>query len=125
MSDKKRPDDSDREPSDHLIEPEHVELPRPPPIPEVLTKPGSGASAATPPPRRNVALEQLGRMFAIGTNFAAAVGGMLLVGYLLDRWLKTSPVCLLIGLGLGLAAGTYSFVRDAKRASRMSQRRAN
>ena len=39
-------------------------------------------------------------------------------GYYADRWLGTSPIFLLIGLGLGIAAGFVSLFRTAKDAER-------
>ncbi|QEX15531.1 ATP synthase protein I [Hypericibacter terrae] len=42
-------------------------------------------------------------------------GGM---GWLLDRWLGTSPVCLLVFFLLGAAAGTLNVFRTAKEMNR-------
>ena len=42
--------------------------------------------------------------------FAAVVTGLGL-GWLLDRWLGTSPWLLVAGLVLGIAAGFYEFLR--------------
>ncbi len=42
--------------------------------------------------------------------FAAVVSG-LLAGWLLDRWFKTSPWLLIVGLILGVAAGFYEFFK--------------
>ena len=42
--------------------------------------------------------------------FGAVVGG-LIVGWLLDRWLGTSPWLLVAGLLLGAAGGFYEFIR--------------
>ena len=49
--------------------------------------------------------------------FAAVVGG-LIVGWLLDRWLGTSPWLMLAGLGFGIAAGFVNLFRSAKAAER-------
>ena len=46
--------------------------------------------------------------------FAAVVGG-LIVGWLLDRWLGTSPWLLVVGLILGAAGGFYEFIRTTSR----------
>lgn len=46
--------------------------------------------------------------------FAAVVGG-LIVGWLLDRWLGTSPWLLVVGLILGAAGGFYEFIRATSR----------
>lgn len=48
--------------------------------------------------------------------FAAVVSGLIL-GWLLDRWLGTSPWLLVVGLVLGAAAGFYEFVRASAKLS--------
>ena len=48
--------------------------------------------------------------------FAAVVSG-LLAGWLLDRWLGTSPWLLVTGLILGAAAGFYELVRTSAKLS--------
>ena len=48
--------------------------------------------------------------------FAAVVAG-LIVGWLLDRWLGTSPWLLVTGIVLGMVAGFYEFIRSASRIS--------
>ena len=55
----------------------------------------------------------LGRAFRMSTEFVAGViaGGGL--GWLLDRWLGTSPWGLIVFLMLGFAAGTFNVVRAA------------
>lgn len=42
--------------------------------------------------------------------FGAVVGG-LIVGWLFDRWLGTSPWLLVVGLLIGAAGGFYEFIR--------------
>lgn len=42
--------------------------------------------------------------------FGAVVGGLIL-GWLLDRWLGTSPWLLVVGLLVGAAGGFYEFIR--------------
>jgi ATP synthase protein I len=55
----------------------------------------------------------IGRAFRMSTEFVAGViaGGGL--GWLLDRWLGTSPWGLIVFLMLGFAAGTFNVVRAA------------
>jgi ATP synthase protein I len=48
--------------------------------------------------------------------FASVVSG-LIVGWLLDRWLKTSPWLLVAGLVLGAVAGFYEFIRTTSKLS--------
>jgi ATP synthase protein I len=55
----------------------------------------------------------LGRAFRMSAEFVAGIlaGGGL--GWLLDRWLGTSPWGLIVFLMLGFAAGTFNVVRAA------------
>lgn len=55
----------------------------------------------------------IGRAFRLSTEFVAGIiaGGGL--GWLLDRWLGTSPWGLIIFLMFGFAAGTFNVVRAA------------
>jgi len=48
--------------------------------------------------------------------FAAVVAGLIL-GWLLDRWLGTSPWLLVTGIVLGAAAGFYEFIRQTSKLS--------
>ena len=48
--------------------------------------------------------------------FASVVSG-LIGGWLLDRWLKTSPWLLVTGLVLGMVAGFYEFIRTSSKLS--------
>lgn len=48
--------------------------------------------------------------------FASVISGMI-VGWLLDRWLKTSPWLLVAGIVLGAAAGFYELVRATSKLS--------
>ncbi len=130
MSPHEPPDPRSRDDSDeHAQEASRAEReiflpepPPPPPIPELLRGPtphadphvGSRFGAK----RSNETMAQLGGVLAIGGNFAAAVGGGCVLGYLLDRWLKTGPTLLLVGLAAGLIGGGYAFVREATRATR-------
>lgn len=96
------------------------ELPEPPPppeIPESLRRPtpAGDPKVGLPKPRHPDMMGLWGRVFVIGTNFAAAVIGFSLVGYVLDRWFKTSPWLLLTGIGMGLVGGFVGFLREARR----------
>jgi ATP synthase protein I len=48
--------------------------------------------------------------------FSAVVAG-LIIGWLLDRWLGTSPWLLVTGIVLGAVAGFYEFIRSAAKIS--------
>ncbi len=54
----------------------------------------------------------------LGTELAASVAGMLLVGYFLDKYFGTSPWLLLIGAAAGLVGGFYNFIKEVQRLSK-------
>jgi F0F1-type ATP synthase assembly protein I len=55
------------------------------------------------------------RFATAGSELAAAVIGLTLLGWWFDRGFNTSPVGLLAGAGLGIVGGMYNFLRDAWR----------
>lgn len=57
----------------------------------------------------------LGKAFRLSTELVAGVfvGGF--IGWLLDRWLKTLPLFLVVFLLLGIAAGLLNAVREARK----------
>lgn len=91
-------------------------------IPEVLRRPVEHPSKHPKPAAGTQSgLGDLGKALAIGLDFlfTAAAGGV--VGYFVDRWLGSAPTGLLIGLGIGFAAGTVRLIQrstaeDRKRA---------
>jgi F0F1-type ATP synthase assembly protein I len=115
--------ESERDGEETLPEVELPDPARPPEIPELLRHPAPKADPYVGSRFGNSnrgqadTMGQLGRVMAIGTNFAAIVGAGCLLGWLLDRWLKSSPTCLLIGLAVGLIGGGYGFVREARKAA--------
>lgn len=58
------------------------------------------------------------RFMGLGLEFAAAVAGLSLLGYWVDRHYGTSPWGLLIGALLGLIGGLNNFVRGGLVAAR-------
>lgn len=52
------------------------------------------------------------------TNVAIGFVLPALLGYYLDRWLKSSPVGVLLGMALGFAAGMMQIMRIAKDSPR-------
>ena len=58
-----------------------------------------------------------GLAYAAGFTLFAAVMAGLIAGWLLDRWLGTSPWLLITGIILGAAAGFYELVRSASKIS--------
>jgi ATP synthase protein I len=82
----------------------------------VTEEPGS---SVPPPPRRRP--DSANRQFALALELpfvmvsAIVVGG--LFGYLLDRWLHTKPVLMLIFGGVGFYAGVRDVLRRLARSS--------
>jgi len=66
---------------------------------------------------------ELWRLSAMGTEFVAAIAGMLLLGLLLDYWLGTSPVLTIIGAVAGLVGGGYNLIRQALAAEKKAAKR--
>ncbi|HXU44787.1 MAG TPA: AtpZ/AtpI family protein [Thermoanaerobaculia bacterium] len=64
----------------------------------------------------------LGRASGIGIELAAAVAGLSLAGYWVDRHYGSGPWGLLIGLALGLIGGTYNLVRESLVATKDAER---
>ena len=58
----------------------------------------------------------LAELSSIGMTLVLATVIGLAGGYYLDRWLGTSPWLIMIGLGLGIAAGFVNLFRSVKRA---------
>ena len=52
-----------------------------------------------------------GLAYAAGLNLFASVVALAGLGWLLDRWLATSPWLLVAGVVLGAIVGFYQFVR--------------
>jgi F0F1-type ATP synthase assembly protein I len=53
------------------------------------------------------------RLAGIGMELAAAVLGLTLVGYWVDRHFGTAPWAVVIGAVVGLLGGMYNFLRQA------------
>ena len=56
-----------------------------------------------------------GLAYAAGFSLFAAVLAGLIAGWLLDRWLGTSPWLLITGIILGAGAGFYELIRSASK----------
>ena len=63
-------------------------------------------------------LRTLSRLTGLGLLLGVYVALGALAGYYLDRWLKTEPWCLIIGMLLGIAAGFFELITVALRAER-------
>jgi ATP synthase protein I len=83
---------------------------------------GSSSSGASPrgtrPPGRAYAILKFS---SLGIEMAVAICIGLLLGYWLDLQFGTEPVLMLIGLGLGIAAGFLGVFRAAREAEQMME----
>lgn len=70
------------------------------------------------PPGEQGTWKALGELSSIGFALVIATVIGLVAGYWLDRWLGTAPWLMLIGLGLGIAAGFVNLFRSVNRAER-------
>ncbi|RPJ82677.1 MAG: F0F1 ATP synthase assembly protein I [Acidobacteria bacterium] len=69
------------------------------------------------PQRSSSSLGSLGALSAVGIAFVLAVVFGFLIGYVLDGWLGTSPLFIILFFFLGLAAGIVNVIRTAKAVS--------
>ncbi len=78
-------------------------------------EPGERKAAEVSDAERGRRSSTLGKAFRLSTELVAGVfvGGVL--GWLLDRWLKTLPLFLVVFLLLGIAAGIMNTVREARK----------
>lgn len=58
------------------------------------------------------------RLAGMGLELVGAIAGMLLLGWLLDRWLGTDPWLTIAGVAVGAVGGMYNFIRTAQRETR-------
>jgi ATP synthase protein I len=70
------------------------------------------------PPEEPSPWKGVGQLASIGMTMVLATVIGLVGGYYADRWLGTFPVLMLVGLGLGIAAGFVSLFRTARDAER-------
>jgi ATP synthase protein I len=61
----------------------------------------------------------LGTLAQVGVTFVVSTVLGLAAGYYADRWLGSSPWGLLVGLGIGIAAGFVNLFRALKAAERI------
>ena len=83
----------------------------------------SGAAKKGPSAEESAARGRaMGNAFRIATDMIAgvAVGGFL--GWVLDRWLGTAPILLIVFLLLGIAGGLLNSIRAAMRMQNTSNR---
>ncbi len=66
---------------------------------------------------------QVGPYMGLGTELAASVIGMVLLGYFLDEHFKTSPWLLLTGAAAGMTGGFYNFIREVQKLGKIDTRK--
>lgn len=69
------------------------------------------------------AYRQLAPYMGLGTELAASVAGMLLLGYFLDKHFNTSPWLLLVGAAAGFVGGFYNFIKQIQRLGKSDTKR--
>jgi ATP synthase protein I len=82
---------------------------------------GLGQSGSEPGPQRP---SVGGAGVQVGIELVAGVIGGGLIGYALDRWLETWPICFLVMFFLGAAAGMLNAYRHIRRWSEMPEERS-
>ena len=67
-------------------------------------------------------LGSIGALSAVGIAFVLAVVFGFLIGFVLDRWLGTTPLFIIVFFFIGIAAGIVNVVRTANAVSREEKR---
>jgi len=62
------------------------------------------------------------KLLGLGMELAAAVTGLALLGYWIDRHFGSAPWGLLIGAVIGVVGGMYNLIREALSASTADRR---
>jgi F0F1-type ATP synthase assembly protein I len=63
----------------------------------------------------------LWRLSGLGIELIGAIVALMAIGWLLDRWLKTSPWFFVGGAVVGIVGGLFKAVREASAAERGAQ----
>ncbi|MDG2291501.1 MAG: AtpZ/AtpI family protein [Phycisphaerales bacterium] len=63
-------------------------------------------------------------LMGLGVTFGCELIAGLAIGWLLDKWLDTEHLFLIIGTILGLLVGTLGFFKSAMKANRAAAKRA-
>lgn len=95
-------------------------------IPEVLRTPVRQPDEIPGEPRmpkKDSMVGGIGMGFGLAFDFIGSIGGGALVGWLIDRWQGTSPVFVLVGLGLGFVGAMFRIVRQTKKQDRLDAER--
>jgi F0F1-type ATP synthase assembly protein I len=63
----------------------------------------------------------LATLSTVGLTFVVATAGATVGGYFVDRWLGSTPLFTLIGIGIGAAAGFRELLRALRRAEQQER----
>ena len=74
------------------------------------------------PSSRDDQMRDASQAFMLVLNFIGMILLFAAGGWLLDRWLDTSPTFTLIGLAFGFGGGIYQFFRAATRLGKSGNR---
>jgi len=67
------------------------------------------------PSERRALWRDASNALTLGWNLALPIFGGALIGYLLDRWLQSSPIFFIGFIVLGIAAGFYTYFKTVSR----------
>ena len=89
-----------------------TDAPDPGPIPAVLR----GGPAKKPEPEDVISdTAGMAKAWAVALDFVFTIIAGAAVGWLADRWLKSAPTGLLVGLGLGFVLAFWRIVQSTRR----------
>lgn len=74
-----------------------------------------------PTPEQRAQLATAGTAAGMGCSIAATIVLMVIGGVLLDQWLDTTPIFILIGVALGLAGAGYQLWELAQLSSKQAR----
>ncbi|NNF03796.1 MAG: AtpZ/AtpI family protein [Rhodothermales bacterium] len=86
---------------------------------------GNGGQRKGAGPAWQSSLQDAGPYLTIGIQLAGTMIVYVIGGYLIDRWLETTPIFLIVGAVLGMVAFFYQIVRltrDLNEKSRAAKR---
>lgn len=86
----------------------------PPPLDDFSERLDRMRGEREPEEERQGGASAWGRALRASSDLLAGLFVGVLLGYLLDRWLGTSPWLLLLGIGIGFAAGLRNLARSMK-----------
>jgi F0F1-type ATP synthase assembly protein I len=76
---------------------------------------GQGATQPEQEPGKNIAFAKIAKYLAIGVEFTSSIFGSLVLGYLIDLKLNTSPWFSIAAAVLGFAGAVWRLMRNLRR----------